>query len=145
MNLIKKDNSFWIPSLFDELFKPEFNRNIHQWNRTNVPAVNIKESEEDFTIEVAAPGLQKEDFKIEIDQEILTISSKKEHKQEDVSEKGRFTRKEFSFTSFQRSFTLPDTIQEDAIKAVYTDGVLHVTLPKLQEELHEAKKYIEVS
>ncbi|WP_340063787.1 Hsp20/alpha crystallin family protein [Ascidiimonas aurantiaca] len=145
MSLLKKDNSFWIPSLFDEFFKPEINRNIQQWNRTNIPAVNIKESEEDFTIEVAAPGLQKEDFKIEIDQGVLTVSSEKEHTGEDVSDEGRFTRKEFSFTSFQRSFTLPETIQEDAIKAVYTNGVLHVTLPKAQKELPEPKKYIEVS
>jgi len=94
----------------------------------NVPAVNIKDLEKVYDIEVAAPGFQKEDFKVGLEHGTLSISaeSKKENKEEDE----HFTRKEFSYSSFNRSFTLPEDVKEDNIKAKYENGLLHLTLEK---------------
>ncbi len=105
----------------------------------NIPAVNVKEDENAFQIEVAAPGLKKEDFKLSLHENRLTISAKQESKTEEKTEK--FSRQEFNYTSFQRTFTLPKNVDGDKIDASYTDGILHVGLPK-KEELKPAVKEI---
>jgi HSP20 family protein len=95
--------------------------------RSSAPSVNIRETENGFHLELAAPGLVKEDFKVKMENQVLSISVKKENKQE-VNE-GKYTRKEFSFQSFDRSFKLPDTVDADKIGAKYENGVLFLELP----------------
>ena len=102
------------------------------------------ETETEYLIELASPGLKREDFKIEVDDNVLSISSEKRKEFEKNDELGKYTRKEFSFSSFKRSFTLPDTVNEDLIKANYEDGVLHLTLPKKEEALPKPKRLIEI-
>jgi HSP20 family protein len=93
-----------------------------------MPAVNISENEQNYHVKVAAPGLKKEDFKISLEDEMLTISTsnKEEHSEKDE----RFTRREFSFSSFSRSFNLPDNINKDAIQASYENGIMNIVIPK---------------
>src|SRR5215203_424788 len=118
------------PSLFDDFFKP-WNEwfNDSTFNRVNkLPSVNIKENGNYYDVSLAAPGLKKEDFKLDIDGNMLTISSEKEEKKEDKDEK--YTRKEYSYSSFSRSFTLPEDVKQEAIEAKYEDGVLNLRLPR---------------
>ncbi len=109
----------------------DFNTSVGQDYRSNVPAVNVHESENGYTLEVAAPGLQKDQFAINLDGRVLTISA--EQKGETKEENGKWTRKEFSFTSFKRSFTLPENVKEDGIEAKYENGVLTVSVPRAEE------------
>jgi len=111
-------------------------------NGETLPAVNIKENEKNFEIEVAAPGFQKQDLRVDIDNSgLLTISA--ETRKESADEKANYTRREFSYSSFSRSFNLPENIKQDEIKAKYEDGVLHLTLGK-SEATVPAKKMISV-
>ncbi len=142
MNLIKK-NTVPFPSIIDELFKPDWLGGMQNFN-TNVPAVNIKETDLSFGIELAAPGKKKEDFNIEIDHNVLTISSEEKNEKEEKDNDGKYTRKEFSYSSFRRSFTLPETVNSDAIQANYETGVLHLVLPKREEALPKPKRLIAV-
>ena len=142
MNLIKK-HTVPFPSIIDELFKPDWLGGIQNFN-TNVPAVNSKETDVSFGIELAAPGKKKEDFNIEIDHNVLTISSEEKNEKEEKDNEGKYTRKEFSYSSFRRSFTLPETINSDAIQANYETGVLHIVLPKREEALPKPKRLIAV-
>lgn len=144
MNLVKSNPKVFFPSVMEELFKPDFMGGIQGFSNSTVPAVNIKETETEFKIELASPGLKREDFKIEIDENVLSISSERKKELEEKSENGKYTRKEFSFSSFKRSFTLPETVNEEDIKANYQDGVLHLTLPKREEALPKPKRFIEI-
>lgn len=102
-------------------------------SNSTLPAVNVKESDDHFEIEVAAPGLKKDDFKINYDNERLTISCEKKMENEE-KDGGKLVRREFSYQSFQRSFTVPEkTVNADKIQAKYSEGILHVTLPKRDE------------
>lgn len=140
--LVKTNGNF--PTLFGNVFGKDFNELFAPANLTNygVPAVNIVEGESGFRLEVAAPGLKKEDFKINLENNVLSISAQKEQKTEETTEK--YTRKEFSFNSFRRSFTLPNTIDGEKIAATYTDGVLNVELPK-KEEAKKTPRLIEIA
>ncbi len=109
----------------------------------NMPAVNIKETGDQFNIEVAAPGLNKKDFKINLENNVLTISSEKEEKKEDKDD--NYMRREFNYTSFKRSFTLPNSVDADNIKAKHQDGVLHVEIPKKEEAKEKPPKQISIS
>lgn len=144
MNLVRKNNNVWFPSLLDEFFSPDWNGGLEQ-RKTTVPSVNIKESEDHFNLELSIPGFKKDDINIEVNENILTISSTVETTSEDTDEKGNYTRKEFSRTSFKRSFKLPKTINEDAINANYEDGILTLALPKKEEALPKPKRLIEIS
>jgi HSP20 family protein len=131
MNLIKFNQH--PVSLLSELME-DFDRNFFARSpetRGMVPAVNIRESEDNFVLDVAAPGLKKEDFKINLDNNVLTISSEQKNESEEKNEK--YTRKEFFFNAFSRSFTLPKTIDLDKIRADYKDGVLSISLPKRED------------
>lgn len=141
MNLIKR-NAVPFPSIIDELLKPDWLGGMQSFN-ANVPAVNIKETDTSFGIELAAPGKKKEDFNIEIDHNVLTISS--EEKTETEETQGKYTRKEFSYASFRRAFTLPETVNTEHINASYENGVLHVALPKREEALPKPKRLIEIA
>lgn len=123
-----------VPSIFDDFFKP-----WSQWfddgglvSRTlKIPAVNIKQNGDHYTVELAAPGMKKEDFHIDLEGNMLTISSEKEESNEDLGD--RYTRKEYSYSSFSRSFTLPDDVKPEAIDARYENGELKITLPRKEE------------
>lgn len=128
------------PSFFDDFWERDFVSGVQ--TGTSVPAVNITESTNTFDVELAAPGLKKEDFKINTDNGMMTISSEKS--EENVSEDEKVTRKEFSFSSFQRSFTLPESIQLDKIDATYKDGVLKIKLPKKEEAKKQPPRMIEI-
>lgn len=140
MNLIKR-NTVPFPSIIDELLKPDWIGGMQSFN-TNVPAVNIKETDTSFGIELAAPGKTKEDFNIEIDHNVLTISSESRTENEETKEK--YTRKEFNYSSFRRAFTLPETVNTENINATYENGVLHVALPKKEEALPKPKRSIAI-
>jgi HSP20 family protein len=112
------------------------------FKKQSVPAVNVKETEKNFEIEVAAPGLSKKDFKITVDNGVLTISSEK--KEEKEQKEKDYTRKEFSYSSFNRSFTLPENANEDDMKANYEDGLLKLSVAKKVITQPKAKKAIEV-
>jgi len=150
MTLARLSNNWFptVPSVFDKFFDGE----LMDWNRTNfsstnstLPAVNVKETDNEFLIEVAAPGMNKNDFKIEYDNGRLTISS--EHKEESEKKEGeKVTRREFSYQSFQRSFTVAETaVDAEKIKANYKEGILFITLPKRDEIKPKPAKEIKIS
>ncbi|RZJ65314.1 MAG: Hsp20/alpha crystallin family protein [Flavobacterium sp.] len=142
MNLVKKNHSHFFPSFMDELLRADLGGRQLNYNATSVPPVNIREAENAFEVELSAPGKNKEDFNIEIDNDLLTISS--EVKSEANTHEGKFTRREFSLSSFKRSFTLPETVKYDEIKASYDNGILRISLPKKEEALPKAKRLIDV-
>ena len=139
--LVKTNGNF--PTLFGNVFGKDFNDLFAPATLSNygVPAVNIVEHNNGFRLEVAAPGLKKEDFKINLENNVLTISAQQEQKNEETTEK--YTRKEFSFASFRRSFTLPNTVDAEQVNAAYADGVLKIELPK-KDEAKKTPRVIEI-
>lgn len=123
------------PSLFDDFLKPwtglAGNGGGFFSRALTIPAVNITDEKDAYKVSLAAPGLKKEDFNIDIDGNLLTISSEKEENKEEQKE--RHTRREYNYSSFSRSFTLPEDVKQDSIDARYADGVLLVYLPKKEE------------
>lgn len=112
------------------------------WGRTqSVPSVNVKENGDSFIVEVAASGMDKNDFKIDVEDDVLTISAEKKQEKKDETEK--YTRREFSYNSFSRSFTLPENVNGDQIKASYENGMLVIKLPK--KEVADVKKGRQIS
>lgn len=146
MSLIKR-NENWLPSVFDDMFKTDWLGGTTNVNSigTSIPAVNIKESDDSFNVQVAAPGKSKEDFNIELDNDVLTISSESKKENETTEENGRFTRKEFSYSTFKRAFSLPDSVDSAKISASYNNGVLEIALPKKEEAKVQAKRMIEIA
>lgn len=121
----------FLPSVFDDFFKPWFDTNgDNNWALT-VPAVNISETQESYKVDLAAPGLKKDDFKVNVDGDLLTISAEKEETKEEADEKT--SRREYNYSSFSRSFTLPESINREKIEANYNDGILKLVLPKKDE------------
>jgi HSP20 family protein len=139
MNLIRKQAPFF-PSLIDDFINQDWN--LKTPSSTTLPAVNIKDLEAQFEIELAVPGMKKSDFEIEVEDGLLSISSSLEEEQ--VTEKGKFTRREFSYNSFKRTFTIPDSVDPSNIEAQYSDGVLQLRLPKRKEALPQPKKLIKI-
>lgn len=107
-----------------------------------IPAVNVKETEKEFLLEVAAPGMKKDDFKLEVKEGMLYISAETKMEKEEKEE--NFTRREFSYTTFSRSFWLPENVKSTDIKAAYKDGILNITLPKIKVEKKAPAKLIEI-
>ncbi len=138
MSIVKRNNLVF-PALMNEIFKPDWFGGLENYAGT-APAVNIKENEKDFELELAVPGRKKDDIKIEIDNDLLTVSS--EVSAEEVENEANFTRREFSFSAFKRTFTLPKTIAADKIGAKYEDGILKLSLPKKAEALPKPKRVI---
>jgi len=120
-----------IDSFLNSFFHGNLNSFANNDFSFNSPATNIVETENEYKIELAAPGLNKEDFNLNLDQNLLTIEAKKETKEEETTE--RFVKQEFNFSAFNRTFTLPDTVNANDINAVYENGVLSVVLPKKEE------------
>ncbi|SDH25502.1 Hsp20/alpha crystallin family protein [Chitinophaga filiformis] len=146
MSLIKR-NGNTLPSLLDDFFSRElFNwgNNNFSSTSTTVPSVNIKETADNYEVEVAAPGMEKKDFKVTLDDNLLTISSAKQQSQE--KKEDNYTRREFSYQSFQRSFELPkNVVDDDKIIARYENGLLHLTIPKREEAKQKAPRTIEIA
>jgi HSP20 family protein len=145
MSLVRFSNTF--PTLFDRFFENDLfdwsNRNFSSTN-TTLPSVNIKETNDDFEVEVAAPGFSKTDFKIELNHDVLTVSSDKEVKNE-TKDGQQFTRREFSYQSFSRSFTLPNSADSDKIKALYENGILKIVIPKKEEAKPKPARQIAIA
>ena len=146
MSLVKRTNENWLPSIFDDMFKTDWLGGTTNVNSigVSIPAVNIIEKDSGFEVAVAAPGKTKEDFNIELDNDVLTISAQ-EQKEAEIKEEGRFTRREFSYSTFKRAFSLPDTVTSAKIEASYENGVLNIVIPKKEEAKVQAKRLIEIS
>lgn len=148
MTLIRRSNGLFqgAPSFFDDFLT----KDVFDWSKANnvvkgssLPAVNVKEDKDSFEVEVAVPGLDKEDFKIELENDILTISSEKEATKE--SGEKNYMRREFQYSSFKRTFSLPENaVNGDKVEANYTDGVLHILLPKKEEVKPKPAKTIAI-
>lgn len=133
-----------LPDFVDDFFGREFPGFFTPLERNmTTPAVNILENKDEYRIEVAAPGLDKNDFKIDLENEVLTISAEKEEKHEEGDEK--YMRKEFSFTQFSRSFILPDSVAPDKITAQQKEGILTVVIPKREEAKQKPPRQISIS
>jgi HSP20 family protein len=145
MSLVRFSNQF--PALFDHFFEND----LYDWSNrhfstteTTLPMVNIRESHDEFEVELAAPGFVKADFNIELNRDILTISSEKKVVNE-TREGQQFARREFSYQSFSRSFTLPNTVDNEKIKAKYENGILKVVIPKREEAKPKPPKHIAIA
>ena len=133
-----------LPGLFDEFFNGNLLPNyIEEGAWKSTPAVNIYETNEKFEIEIAAPGLEKDDFKIDLKNDYLLVYSEKKDKKEE-KEKGKIVRSEFRYSSFQRSFALPKDIDATAIQATHKNGVLVIELPKKVEQKDSLVRQIEI-
>jgi HSP20 family protein len=129
---------FYMGSIFDDDFFP-----VLQSRSNSMPAVNIKEDEKRYVLDLAVPGIDKKDLKIDIDKDVLTISSESKHESEEDTE--GYKRKEFSYTSFCRSFQIPENVHKEKIEAGYKDGILSVELPKLEEEKSKISRQVKIS
>jgi HSP20 family protein len=130
------------PSLWSNLFDDDFFPVFSQRN-TSMPAVNIREDEKRFLLDLAVPGIDKKDLKLEINEDLITISSEKKNEKEEDLE--GFKRREFSYSSFCRSFYIPENVNKEKINANYKDGVLTVELPKEEEEKNKISREVKIS
>lgn len=147
MTLIRRESNAPVWSNF---FNEVFNRDWYDWNHQNysqtnttIPSVNIKEDSDGFEVEMAVPGFKKEDFKIELNNSLLTIKSEKQEEKE-CKDDQCYTRREFSYQSFSRSFSLPVTVESDKINAQYDNGILKITLPKRDEHKPRPTRRIDI-
>lgn len=149
MTIVKRNGNFQnqFPTAFDDFF----NRDIFNWSLTNysdtnttIPAVNIKETADNYEVEVAAPGMTKKDFRVQLEGNILTISSEKS-KQKEHSEDARYSTREFSYQSFSRTFNLQkDVVDTEKIQAKYEEGVLLLLIPKKENARQKQPRLIEI-
>ncbi|MBD1392221.1 Hsp20/alpha crystallin family protein [Mucilaginibacter glaciei] len=134
-NGLKNNSNPFFNDVFDSILNDRF---ISDKLTNRIPAVNIAETENDFQIELATPGLKKEDFKINLDKNVLTVSAEK--KAEENTESKKFSKREYNYHSFTRSFTLPDSTDHTKIEADYTDGVLKLTIAKREEAKFQSRE-----
>lgn len=134
-----------LPTWFDDILGDNFeNRLVSNYNTgITLPAVNVIDSDNEFIVEMAVPGLNKSDFDIEIDDNILSISVERETNNQEKSE--TYTRREFGYSSFKRTFSIPKSVDVEKISASYTDGIMKLLLPKLDEAKKKAKRNITIS
>lgn len=131
-----------LPSLVDEFFGKDLLSDFDLQTGVTMPSVNIIENSDEFKLEVAAPGLNKEDFNIDLHNNVLTISSEKETKEEKEGDK--ILRREFSYASFKRSFTLPTSVEAEKIAAKHNDGILVISIPKKEEAKEKPARQIAI-
>ena len=132
----------WIPTVFNDLFYNDLMPKVNQ----TAPAINVKESDKAYTVELAAPGMKKEDFNVHINDEgnlVVKLESKQEHKEEDKNT--RYLRREFSYSKYEQTLILPDDVKKDAISAKVENGVLTVELPKVVEEKVKLSRKIDIA
>lgn len=146
MSLIKSNKKGDLfPRLMSDFFDGDdffTNRWFEREFNETMPAVNIKENGKEFKVELAVPGFKKDEFKVNVENDVLTISAERKEERKDENEK--YTRKEYSYSSFTRSFTLPKAANGDAVVANYTDGILQLAIPKKEEAQQSAKREIKV-
>ncbi|MBN1599423.1 MAG: Hsp20/alpha crystallin family protein [Bacteroidales bacterium] len=139
--IVRRKNYVTPSSLLDELFSDSFLPKSSSWNYYNgdkTPAVNVEETDKEYRIELAAPGLDKEDFKVSVNDGVLTISSEKNSENKEDNE--NYIRREFGYSSFCRSFTLPDKVNADKINAKHKNGILSVSVPKTEPKVFPVKE-----
>ena len=139
MRIVKYNNNNVFPSLINEFFNDDFGMNF--LNRSHsVPSVNSIENNDSFEIDLAVPGMKKEDFTIELNDKLLVISSETSN----TMENDKMRLNEFNFSSFQRSFRVPDSVDQDKIKANYKNGILKIKLPKRKESISKPNRVINI-
>lgn len=143
-NLVKR-NGFWpATSSVDQFLNDAFSNWRNEMNEASrIPRVNVAETDEDFLVEMAAPGMKRDDFHIELDNDQLVISAEVENSREDKN--SSYTRREFSYESFRRSFYLPNSVESNKIQAKYEDGLLRLLIPKKEEAKRRPPKTIKIS
>ncbi|BDD08208.1 heat-shock protein [Fulvitalea axinellae] len=145
MSLIKRNQGF-VPSLTD-YFENLMGRNIFDMEsglKASLPACNVKETDKTFEVELAVPGMKKEDFDIHIENNMLSISCEKKEEHTDENRRGRYTRREFSYSSFRRTFSLPASADADKIDASYKNGMLDISIKKKEGEANDGAKRIDI-
>ncbi len=135
---IVRRKNYAVPSIFDSFFNDTYLPRFFESENQTLPAVNVEETEKEYRIEVAAPGLEKEDLKVSVNDGVLTISSEKKVEKEE--KKDNYLRREFGYTSFCRSFTLPEEVDSDKISAKHKNGVLNIHIPKSGEKVSTVKE-----
>jgi HSP20 family protein len=147
--IVKKNTNFFpaIPSLLEEFLNADWRDSLTSWkaNAATIPSVNVSETDDALVIEMAAPGMRREAFKVELENETLTISSEHSESREDNERSTNYIRKEFTFNSFQRSFAVPSgKVKANEITAKYRDGILRVVVPKSEEFKRKPAKQISI-
>ena len=149
MSLVKYSNNRY-PSRYNHFYNDDIFDDLFNWNnrqvfnpKNGVPSVNIKENEDGFTLDLATPGMSKEDIKLELNNDVLTISS--EHKEEKEESQDNYSHREFYHQGFKRSFTLPESANTEDISAKYENGILSVNIPKKEEAKPRPKMEIAIS
>jgi HSP20 family protein len=141
--MLARINRRYVPAYWDDFFNDNFFNGFNTVvSKPSAPAVNVLEEEKAFRIEVAAPGLSKKDFSINLENEVLTVSSEQKDSKENKNH--RYMRREFSYSSFSRSFQLPESVDVEKIRASHDTGILTIELPKKEEMVQKAPKQIEV-
>ncbi len=142
MTLVRRNQNNWLPSIFSDLFDNEFMTRAN----TTTPAINVKETEKAYAVEVAAPGMDKKDFSVRIDEDnnlIISLEKKEEH--EENEKDVLYLRREFAYSKFEQTMILPDNVDKEKIKATMGNGVLKIELPKLSDkEIKKAQRTIEI-
>ena len=137
-----RKNQSWLPSIFNDFFDNDW---VMRSAAATSPAINVVEKEKAFEVEVAAPGLTKQDFQLSIDEDVLVIAMEKKEEKQDEHKEGRYIHREFSYASFNQRLALPETINKDQITATVDKGVLRIHLPKLKKtELKKTERVIEI-
>jgi len=137
----QRNKNMWFPNLIDDVL----NHNLVPATSLNIPAVNIMEYENRFEIDLAIPGKKKEDFTLEIEEDVLIINFNESTTSHEEMEKGKYTRKEFNYSTFRRTFAIPENVNQDDIKVSYVDGILKFELPKRIEEPQKEKKSLSIA
>lgn len=143
--LLARRNSNWLPDVFNDFFDTDFLPKVN--SNTTAPAINVIEKKDEYDVELAAPGMAKEDFKVSLDEDhnLVVELDKKVEKTEENKETGHYLRREFSYTKFHQTLLLPDDVNRDNISATVENGVLKVVLPKLQpQEMKKERTMIEI-
>jgi HSP20 family protein len=141
--MLARLNRNYVPAYWDDFFNDRFFNQLNPATvNSSTPAVNVSEDEKGYTIEVAAPGLSRKDFSLEVDDDILTIST--EQKESKEEKKQNYLRREFNYHTFKRSFRLPETVDQEQIRATHESGILTLSLPKKEEAVQNAPRQIAV-
>lgn len=141
--MLARINRHYVPAYWDDFFNDTFfTKGNHSVSEGSAPAVNVAEEDKEYRIEVAVPGLSRKDVRIDLEDDVLTISSEHDEKKEE--KKNNYVRREFRHAAFKRSFQLPETVDQEKIEASHDAGVLIVRLPKKEEVLEKAPKQIEI-
>lgn len=143
MTLVKRNQNNWLPSIFNDMF----DNDMWAHNSFNAPAINVKETKNDYVVEVAAPGMTKDDFVVRIDEDnnlVISLEKKDEKKEEDKDT--MYLRREFSYSKFEQTLILPENVDKEKISAKVENGVMNITLPKFSEaEVKKNNRLIDIA